>query len=183
MKHLFKHKSATITHDEAKALIKRFFDGDTSIKEEQMLYAYFATGKAQSDLQQYAPMFGWYANNLNEAHTAQPSRHWMRWAAAAVTIGIIGTVAIKLIDRQPKVDSALAEMYAGSYIIRNGEKITDINEILPEILETEKMAEDVIAKSQEVANYDIDDEDIIYESLSCITDAKLRRQIADELNS
>lgn len=179
---LFKHKASTVSHAEARTLIARFFDGDTSLADEQKIYEYFAAGHTHSDLQKYGPMFGWYANNLQTVQKSR-SHHWVRWAAAAAIVGVIGTVAIKLVNRPQQDDNSLAEMYAGSYIIRNGQKITDINKILPEVLAAQKMADEILAENQKITDYTIDDEKLIYESLSDISDPNLRRQITNEIKS
>ncbi len=140
-------KGKTLSKGQATALVKRFFDGDTTVAEEQQLYNYFASGKAHSSLKQYAPMFGWYANELQTP--AKPKVHrWRYIAAAAAAVGVIATVGIHQYNASSLTDEEqrLAEIYAGSYIIRNGKKITDMKEVLPVILQQEKERKNLLAK-------------------------------------
>ena len=124
-------------HDEQeiRQLIKRFIDGATSNAEEQTLYDYFR-GDVADDLKVYQEMFQWYADGMPEQRRSH--RMWKRLAVAAALVGVLaGGVAYY---EQQRMDDLLLR-YEGSYIVRNGEKITDLKRILPELQRTEAEAE------------------------------------------
>ena len=177
---IFRHKQPTISHDEARRLIARFFDGETTLSEEQDIYQYFAKGEVHPSLQQYGEMFGWYANNLQPAATKRRSWRWTNIAAAALIAGVIGTVAVKYITHPVDSQNELAEMYAGSYIIRNGKKITDINKVLHEAIKQEKYADQLLARcnkaSDEMANVEMIS---VEDAINSIPDPGIRRQLAE----
>jgi IS5 family transposase len=151
-------KGKTLSRDEATALVKRFFDGDTSLADEEKLYKYFATGKVNSSLKQYAPMFGWYANEL-QTPVKKHTHNWRYIAAAAVAMGVIATVGIRNYNAATSLtdeEQRLAEIYAGSYIVRNGVKITNMKEVLPAIMQREKERKDMRERFAELTPPKID---------------------------
>lgn len=177
---IFRHKQTTVSHDEARTLIARFFDGETTLSEEQAIYKYFAAGAVHPSLQQYGEMFGWYANGLQPTASKHRSRRWTYVAAAALLAGAIGTTAIKVMKQQDNPQNQLAEMYAGSYIIRNGKKITDINKVLPEVVKQEKYADRLIAQCNKASEAMINDEMLTVEdAINSIADPEIRRQLAE----
>jgi hypothetical protein len=118
-------------------LIARFFDGQTSNEEEQALYRFFAQETVPAHLMRYQPVFGYFetalADECNALETNIPSPHlprskrWLAWTgiAAALLAGVLFGMHLLM---QPTVDP-----YEGSYIVRNGVKITDLNLIRPEL--------------------------------------------------
>lgn len=175
-----RHSYSSLSHDEARKLIARFFDGDTSLDDERKLYEYFATGKAHPDLQQYAAMFGWYANSLQEKPKAKRKAwRWQYVAAAAVLICLIGSAAVKIVQRQSNDTERLAEVYAGSYIIRNGVKITDMNKVLPEVIKNEKYAERLLAVCEKNNNSHCNiKEPSVDDIINSIPDPEIREEFA-----
>jgi hypothetical protein len=56
-------------------------------------------------------------------------------------MGVIATVGIRNYNAATSLtdeEQRLAEIYAGSYIVRNGVKITNMKEVLPAIMQREK---------------------------------------------
>ncbi|MGK4567441.1 hypothetical protein [Flavobacterium sp. 3HN19-14] len=47
--------------DKIEILLERYFEGETSIAEEKELKAYFASPDVAQHLEQYKPMFGFFA--------------------------------------------------------------------------------------------------------------------------
>ena len=113
-----------------KQLIERFLEGETTNAEEQQLYDYFS-GSVPKSLRKYQPMFRWYAEGMPERATTR--RLWPRWVAAASVVLLIGAGLAYYGHRQREAEMAL---YEGSYIIRDGQKITDLKTIMPELRNT-----------------------------------------------
>lgn len=135
-------------------LLTRFFDGETTCAEERALEKYFTSDTPlPPELEPYREMFGWYASGMDlsslpsekpEAavavtQAAQPAPpqpktrrkiHPMIWwsSAAAMVVLTIGlTWQHKAGQFTPTEASSI---YAGSYIVRDGHKITGDAEIL-----------------------------------------------------
>ena len=123
--------------DYTRLLVQEFLDGITSPEQERWLYAFYRNhnpGSLPADLESYRGMFVWYASLPS---TAKPRRRLSGARIAAFT-GIAAAAAIaigaglSLINRNGRTsaaDSAYAS-YAGSYIVRDGHKITGDAEIL-----------------------------------------------------
>ncbi len=45
---------------EIKNLLERYFEGETSIEEEEVLHAYFKSGEVAPEFRKYAPMFSYF---------------------------------------------------------------------------------------------------------------------------
>ncbi len=138
-----------IDHNEARILCRRFLEGATSDDEEQRLYLYFRSCDPASDLAEYAPMFQWY-DSLTSQNSVTPvasvtakKRSVVKSiatfsAAAAAVLMLVATVITAWQTADTRRD--MMELQ-GSYIIRNGEKITDLASIYPELKRAEKMVE------------------------------------------
>ena len=72
------------------ALLKKFWEGETSLEEERQLKSYFASGAIDEQLRQYAPLF----QAIREEQAVQLNKpkvipirpqqyHWQGWAMAA----------------------------------------------------------------------------------------------------
>lgn len=127
-------------------LIERFLNGETTLAEEQSLYDYFQGQEVDKEFKQYQEMFRWYANGMPEDVLEKKSKTGkaivMRMKCAF--IGIAASLLILVgvgVRKYQKLQEEYA-IYEGSYIVRDGKKITDIKEILPELKATEqKVAE------------------------------------------
>ena len=124
--------------DDIHRLIERFLDGDTSNAEERQLYDYFA-GDVADDLKQYQPMFAWYATG---DVTQPPKRQGMgRRRVLAVAASLLLLVGVGLWAWHLHEEQMELARFEGSYIIRNGQKQTDLKAIMPELLQTVTRAE------------------------------------------
>ena len=73
------------------ALLDKYWEGDTSIDEERLLKAYFASGEVDDSLRQYAPLFQVFreeqAVQFSQKTAVVPIRpqqyDWKPWAVAA----------------------------------------------------------------------------------------------------
>lgn len=121
-------------------LLERFFDGMTTNEEEQQLYSFFAGSDVPEHLHSYKPVFGYFESGLAEEldHSEEkrdsvklrlPGRKW--WVAGlsiAATLLILLSVSPLLLN-----ESRTFDPFEGSYIIQNGERITDMDQIRPEL--------------------------------------------------
>lgn len=138
-------------------LIGRFLAGETTTAEEQTLYEFFSRDEIPSDLLDYKEMFSWYASLKDSASTlSAPSkdeptsskvqllilRPW-QWISIAAMIALLFSIGFSL--RYPTIslpEEYLA--YEGSYIVRDGKKITDLRIVVPEIQRTERLVNEQI---------------------------------------
>lgn len=141
-----------IGHEEARDLMKKFLDGATSNVEEARLHGYFMGGRVADDMAPYAEMMGWFAD-LDESGSRVDAprrmslrqrvvsrRRWIIGAAAAAVVGIAVTVGVVRPGHAGRYDQDLLDMYEGSYMVSDGKKVTDLNKVLPKILEIERCA-------------------------------------------
>lgn len=82
------------------ALLEKYFDGETSIAEENELKDYFSSFNVAPHLEQYRPLFGYFteakeqklANNISVVSKKQKVA-WLSIAASIVVLMGIGTYA------------------------------------------------------------------------------------------
>lgn len=119
--------------NDIRILIGRFLDGETSLAEEKRLYEYFSAGEVADGLECYAPMFGWYSSlgpkPVDKKVKSAGFRIYRHWCAAAAMLALIFTFG--LFTRQYTYCHKY-EAYKGSYIVRDGKKITDLRVVGPE---------------------------------------------------
>jgi hypothetical protein len=128
-------------YKEIEKLIERFFDGQTSAGEEQRLYAFFSNDNIPEHLLPYRPVFSYFETGIKEEpkhrefvpKTIQSSRKKMIriWTSVAASLLILISFGIHYFIQNKEYNP-----YEGSYIIRNGVKITDPKIVNPEIEKT-----------------------------------------------
>lgn len=148
------HSLHTLDTATALELVDRFFLGDTSLDEEQALYAYFAQADIAPRLASYAPMFRDLAAASLNAAPAEPAQQprrktilltWRRMAAAAaVALLVAGGATVALHSYHE--NAMLARCYEGSYVIEDGKRIDDLRRIRPQIERTLRSADDIERK-------------------------------------
>ncbi|WP_338647865.1 hypothetical protein V5J73_04315 [Flavobacterium sp. KS-LB2] len=85
-------------------LIEKYFQGETSIAEENELRTYFSSSNVAQHLEQYKPLFGFYAFAKEQQFTSQVPQlpkagnikrnaTWLSLAASVVVLLGIGTYA------------------------------------------------------------------------------------------
>ena len=125
-------------------MIGRFLDGETTNAEEQTLYDYFASDNVAESLRQYQEMFRWYAEGMPEASSVEiPAVHAKKRAFSpkkllAIAASLLLLVGIGLGLWRYQQQQEEYAMYEGSYIIRDGKKMTDLRQILPELKAAEQ---------------------------------------------
>ncbi|MDR3062001.1 MAG: hypothetical protein LBU57_07805 [Dysgonamonadaceae bacterium] len=121
-------------------LLKRFFDGNTSNKEERELYIFFSGKDVPEHLKSYIPVFDFFETGMDkEFNTCRENnpkvkkltpnyKKWITLTGIAASVLLLVAVFNKVIKNDGTFNP-----YEGSYIIRNGEKIADIELIRPEL--------------------------------------------------
>ena len=138
-----------ITNKNIEEYIQRFMEGETTNAEEQAIYRFFHTEEVPEHLKPYTDMFAWYEEGMPEEKLPKPKTRplWVRiplelWSmgiAAMLVIGIGLGIVLSFDDSTNEEWSC----YEGSYVEVNGKRITDVEAIMPIILETLAEAEEI----------------------------------------
>jgi len=155
-------------------LIERFFNGQTTNEEEQELYDFFSGGNVPEHLLPYRPVFAYFETGIKEEdavsklflnandtnsrkyYTVDKNKKIRIWASIAASILILISFGTYHFTREKEFNP-----YEGSYIIRNGVKITDPKIVIPEIEKTiyfvqqqEKKQKELLQSLQEISKED-----------------------------
>ena len=136
-----------ITNKNIEEYIQRFMEGETTNAEEQAIYRFFHTEEVPEHLKPYTDMFAWYEEGMPEETLPKsktrplwkriPLELWSMGIAAMLVIGI-GLGILLSFNESTSEEWAC---YEGSYVAVKGERITDVEKIMPIILETLAEAE------------------------------------------
>jgi len=147
-------------------LIERFFEGQTSNEEERELYDFFSDEKVPERLLPYRQVFAYFETGIKEGVNHQTTE-WKNiqsfrkkeitiWASIAASVLILISFGIYHFTREKEFNP-----YEGSYIIRNGVKITDPKIVNPEIEKTllfvqerEEKNDQLLRQLEEINNKD-----------------------------
>ena len=143
-----------VTKNNIEEYIRRFMEGETTNAEEQAIYRFFRTEEVPKHLKPYTEMFTWYEEGMPEEELSKPKTQplwkripleiWSTGIAAMLVIGIGLGIVLSFGDNQHEDWSC----YEGSYVEVDGKRITDIETILPIILETLKGAEEIEQRTE-----------------------------------
>ena len=143
-----------VTRNNIEEYIHRFMEGETTNAEEQAIYRFFHTEEVPEHLKPYMEMFAWYDEGMPEEELSKPKAQplwkripleiWSTGIAAMLVIGIGLGIVLSFGDNQHEDWSC----YEGSYVEVDGKRITDIETILPIILETLKGAEEIEQRTE-----------------------------------
>lgn len=139
-----------ITNKNIEEYIHRFMEGETTNVEEQAIYRFFRTGNVPEHLKPYSDMFAWYEEGMPEETEERPVQAskpmWKRIPLEIRSMGIAAMLVIGIglgillsFDDNTQEDWSC---YEGSYVEVNGKRISDVETILPIILETLAEAEE-----------------------------------------
>ena len=99
----------TLTDDQARTLLEKYWQGESSLKEEQLLKDYFANQEVASDLLKEQKLFQFYnqeaelkSNYKVRTRTVQPRWYQWRGIAAAVVVLIAVVFTIKMVMPGPQ---------------------------------------------------------------------------------
>ena len=133
-------------------LLGRFFEGMTSDAEERELYAFFTVDPIPPHLLEYKALFEYFESGLEGelrsldeiAIMATPKRKPFRrplWAAAGIAVSAVVLLAVFLTHGgRDNFDP-----FEGSYIVRNGVRVTDTRLIR---LELEAIMQQVLTEQE-----------------------------------
>jgi hypothetical protein len=139
-----------ISNKEVKELLDRYFEGNTSCKEEQLLRRFFTSEHVPEDLSVYKPIFVCLNEDSLRAtakqKTHQRKRFFIHLAEGAIAASILITLGIAGYNSFTRQDT--------DYVIINGEKSTDIRLAKQQASKTfadvsfseEEVADDIIPK-------------------------------------
>ena len=196
-------------NDSIETLLERFFEGQTSNEEEQQLYLFFKQKDMPEELVRLKPVIDYFENGLaNECENPtlnaplpivncplsivnSPSAHstkkkqWILWSSIAASFLIILCTTFFFLNKTDSFDPL-----EGSYIIRNGVRITDLDLIRPEleatlqsILQQQEEWEQMYAQIAEMESLDIQILQQIRENnrqiVEDIQDENIRREVAE----
>lgn len=129
-------------------------------------------------------MFAWYS--ALKAEPAKPRvSFWNRFkyaGVACVTAAMIFGISIVAKDASAN-ENPLYAQYDGSYIIRDGQRISDMDIILSDVLQAERLAdslETVAAREEELLDRDYD-RILVETALSNVADKTLATELKNEL--
>lgn len=131
--------------------IDRFLEGETTNEEERAIYRFFREEEVPAHLKEYAPMFAWYEGGMKEDSITPKKRFrlsFRTWSIAAMIAIVLGFGSLMLLEEENNLLNEW-ECYEGSYMEVNGKRITDVKQIMPEILETLSRAECIERMAQE----------------------------------
>ena len=136
-----------ITNKNIEEYIQRFMEGETTNAEEQAIYRFFHTEEMPEHLKHYTDMFAWYEEGMPEEKLPKPQARPL-WKRIPLELWSMGIAAMLVISIGLGIvlsfgDSTNEEWscYEGSYVEVNGKRFTDIETIMPIILETLAEAE------------------------------------------
>ncbi|MBD5345616.1 MAG: hypothetical protein HDR92_00595 [Bacteroides sp.] len=166
-----KHIFRPLSDDDARRLRALFEAGETTVEEERALYAYFRTASLPPDLSPLRGLMAWYEGGCKgEPSTADCTRRpqrslWLRTAlvsaASVAVLFAVGFSAYRYHKAEQSVYEEFAELYKGSYVIRDGVKITDPNLIYADVMEANRVADSI----NDLIAMNVNQSMIIYEAV------------------
>jgi len=178
-----------VNKQNVKERVEQFLDGKTTNAEEQELYQFFSRNDIPKEMKKYKEMFQWYREGMKAPLPIKKHKQSKRLFPILLRISIAAIVVlvcgISLRSYLPN-ESSKYSCYEGSYIIRNGKKITDLPTIMPILQKTMKEADKKEAYAENVIrnNTNIKDpeREIEKEILKNVPDEESRRIIKEMLN-
>lgn len=174
-------------------LLERFFEGETSNVEEQFLYRFFSGKDVPEHLLSYKPVFTYFESGLKNELTENvtPVRRirkskWIVWSG-------IAAVLLALVLLTPLYIQKPFDPFEGSYIVRNGVRITDPEIIRPQleatvqqVLQQEEKMKGIAAKLMEKENSPLSIEEQIQlqknEIIERFKDENVRKEVQRIMN-
>jgi len=91
-----------------KILLEKYFDGQTSIAEENQLKDYFSSANIAPELEPYRPMFGYFNQAKNEKSQKslplQTKRNHMAWLSIAASVVVLLGVGLMYFNQSQPED-------------------------------------------------------------------------------
>jgi len=110
--------------DKIEDILEKYFEGETSVAEENQLREYFSSSNVAQHLEQYKPMFGYFSQTKEQMSTHEipllpKSRDkkrnvaWLSIAASAVVLLGIGTYFF--VSEQKETTAVASQTELGTY--------------------------------------------------------------------
>lgn len=182
-------------------LLDRFFEGQTSNEEERALYDFFARPDIPAHLERYREVFGYFESGIALDFSETPelrlpvkessNKRKIGWAIA---VCVAASLLLFLVNQLFMGTEEVINPYEGSYIVRNGYVVTDLDRIQPEI-EAIYQAAEAAEKAADLLLCDKNERKFIsgmadrqvkenYQSLlRSVQDDRLRKEIKNILDS
>ena len=140
----------------AKEWVDRFLEGMTTNAEEEELYRFFKQGNVPEELEKYRQMFLWYADGM-QGEPRPKSLKVLRLVRISLTVAASVVLVCGLgLGIHQRAFQKKYEFLEGSYIIRDGKKVTDLKSILPELRRINKLAVQQEKEIEELENFDME---------------------------
>ena len=142
-----------LTSKNIEEYIRRFMDGETTNDEEQAIYRFFRNQRVPAHLKSYQAMFAWYEQGMPQEPAPRKYRFSLsvgRWSVGLVAMLVMGvglSLFLSLESATTKSDEWAC--YEGSYVVINGKRNSNIDEIMPQILASLRLAEETEKRMQE----------------------------------
>ena len=134
-----------LTSKNIEEYIRRFMDGETTNDEEQAIYRFFRNQRVPAHLKSIQAMFAWY--ELGMPQEPAPRKYRFSLAVGRGSVGLVAMLVMSIgLSLFLSLESATTKSdewacYEGSYVVKNGKRNANIEEIMPQILSTLKQAE------------------------------------------
>lgn len=173
----------SLSDDAARSLTASFLDGSTTPEQEKQLYGYYSGRRVASDLECYRPMFSWYDRLERQSQSDDSGRRRTRLIASAAAVAVLALVGAGLIIGSAASSGHLSDsrLYAGSYIIRDGQKITDVEAILPELHRADRYVDSTLTAINRTGIHENPEQTIINQAISHITDPDVKAMLLADL--
>jgi hypothetical protein len=142
-------------------LLERFFEGYTSNTEERQLYDFFAGRDVPKHLTRYKPLLAYFDAGMEEEFCEKPFPvRKMRYRSRILWPSVAAAALLALVLLNPfGYGDRPFDPYEGSYIVRNGVRITNPEIIRPEleaavqrVLQQQEESDRLVAKMLETDN-------------------------------
>ena len=124
-------------------LLDKYMDGTSTLDEEAILCEYFRGKDIPQEWEDYRQLFQEIEEMRPQPQTIK-SRMGRPYKWIAIAASLLILVGIGFGVRQYQDLQEQYAIYEGSYIIRDGKKITDIKQILPELKATEQEVSEIL---------------------------------------
>lgn len=104
-------------------ILERYFEGETSLKEEEALRQYFSQGNIDAKYQHYAPLFGFFTEEREALAAVTPEKKKVRRLPHHIWSGI--AAGILFVTGVWTIYSIQKENNSRSMVYINGEKISN----------------------------------------------------------
>lgn len=126
-----------------RTLTERFFDGETSLAEEQELYRLFREGDVPEDLVQYKELFAGF-DSIRLPQQKNSRRNWRQAIGIAASVLVLFAIGTILLTKQSN-DECVAYIY--------GEKCTDKTIVMQQMQSTLSEMGDISTVDEQMRDF------------------------------